>query len=175
MPGGRGERGLEPPSDYDRALELWGDKTPPYVPICILYPMPGPRCPPADTDNSRDADAEPRARCWRPRAGCAPRCRSPGSASSITRRTMSATGFWKTISGSRSTVGRRHREPRATSEGSSRLATARNACLFGPGGRTVCACGSALSQPKIAEESEESLGDVRRVIDVSSPRSRASY
>ena len=38
-----------------------------------------------------------------------------------------------------------------------------------PGGRTICACGSALSQPKIAEESEESLGDVRRVVDVSAP------
>ena len=39
-----------------------------------------------------------------------------------------------------------------------------------PGSRSVCACGAMLSQPKIAEETEEKLGDVARIVDVSSPR-----
>ncbi|TXH47049.1 MAG: hypothetical protein E6Q97_28055 [Desulfurellales bacterium] len=42
-----------------------------------------------------------------------------------------------------------------------------------PSSRSVCACGATLSQPKIAEETEEKLGNVARIVDVSAPRRAA--
>ena len=164
--GGRGERGVGIPSDYERALELWEDKTPPYVPICIL----------SDARPTMSACGYRQFEARMPNLGrdaeiarAAPRVAEtlvslPDHAKNYERHGFLEDHFGFSLD-SGAPTSRSPRDKRG-------LVSARYCpqCLsVWPGGRTVCACGSALSQPKIAEESEESLGDVRRVIDVASP------
>ena len=100
--------------------------------------------------------------------GLRPRYRNPGSGSSTTRRNERH-GFPEDHFGFALDEGRHVAEPSATS---GNLVSARYCamCLsVWPGSRAICACGATLTWPKIARISEESLGDVRRVVDVASP------
>lgn len=164
--------GWNPPSDYDRALDLWGDKTPPYVPICIL------------------SDARPTMSACGYRQFEGRGCRTSGAFIETARGPMPALpkpwfrfldhaknyerhGFLEdhfdfSLDGGAPSQ-RAPRDKRG-------LLSARYCpqCLsVWPGSRVVCACGSVLAQPKIAEETEESLGDVRRIVDVASPKKAA--
>ena len=161
--------GWNPPSDYDRALEIWGDKTPPYVPICILsdarptmsacgyrqFEGRGCRTSSALIETSRG----PRPALPKPWF------RFLDHAKNYERHGFLEDHFGFSLDGGAPTS-RAPRDKRG-------LVSARYcpACLsVWPGNCSVCACGAALAQPKIAEETEEKLGSVARVVDVSSPK-----
>ena len=160
--------GWNPPSDYERSLALWGDKTPPYVPICIL------------------SDARPTMSACGYRQFEGRGCRTSGAVleTSLGPRPALPKPWFRFLDHAKNYERHRFLEEHfgfALDEGAptSRaprdkrgLVSARYCpqCLsVWPGGRTVCACGAALSQPKIAEETGEALDDVRRVVDVSAP------